>query len=189
LQQIAENLNLAEAKLCGHEPTRPLPTEARVDSSVAKARLMHTLYVGAHGIAVALQLHQRDLRAALSGKHRLPFGESFELTRQTQHRIAAFEQLAGSCVARIYPDDSRALFREPIGGGRLARALARWDVQAHRTLATSTSTADLLYVSKTERAVGALSHLILRAGAATGAVDPGQYGERLSPAMERTEGA
>jgi hypothetical protein len=186
---IAENLSLAEAKLCGPEPPRPLPRQARADSSVAKARLMHTLYVGAHGITVALQLHERDLLAALSGKHRLPFGESLEQTRQTQHRIAAFEQLAGSCVARTYPDDSRALFREPIGDGRLAQALARWDVQAHRTLASSTSTADLMVINQTERAIGAWSHLILRAAATTGAVDGDQQRERLSPAMERVEAA
>ena len=186
---IAENLSLAEARLCGREPPRPQPTEVLVNSGIAKARLVHTLYVGAHGLAVALRLHERDLLAAVCGKHRLPFGESFEQPRQAQHRIAAFEQLAGSCVARTYPDGSRALFREPIGDGRLAQALARWDVQAHRTLATSTSAADLMVISQTERAIGAWSHPILRAAATTGAVDGDQQREHPSPAMARVKAA
>ncbi len=189
LLQIAEQLSLAEDRLCRREPPGRLPSQAGADPALAKARLMHTLYVGAHAIAVALQQHQRDLRAAVSGKHRLPFGESFEQTRQAQQRMAGFEQLAGAWVARTYPEHSRALLRGPPGDGRLAQALARCDVQAHRSLATSTSTADLLYASTTERAIGSLSHLILGAGAATGALDPGQYRERLSPALDRAEGA
>lgn len=188
LLRIAENLNLAEERLL-REPVPARPEDTPPEPGVARILLMHTLFVGAHAITVALQLHHRDLRAAMAGKDRLPFGESLEATRHAQHRMAAFEQLAGSLVARTHRHDTPELTGEPDGDGRLAVDLARWDIQAHRTLATSTSTADLLYASRTEQAVTALSHLILRAGAATGAIDPEQYRERLSPAMSHAEAA
>jgi hypothetical protein len=188
LLRIAENLNLAEERLL-REPLPARPGDTPLDPGAARTLLMSTLYVGAHAITVALQLHHRDLRAAMAGKDRLPFGESLEATRHAQHRMAAFETLAGSLVARTHRDGTQPLVGEPGGGGRLAVVLARWDIQAHRTLATSTSTADLMYASRTEQAVTALSHLILRAGAATGALDPEQYRERLSPAVSHVEAA
>jgi len=80
LLEIADNLlrarNLVERY---GQDVQPTDAEARADIAAARARVMHTLYVGAHGTAVALREYANDLRDRLRVDSR----------RRLAHRIAA----------------------------------------------------------------------------------------------------
>src|SRR4029453_13583098 len=104
-------------------------------------QVMHTLYVAAHGTAVALGGHVTDLehRLAAGGRRRQRLAErptALEITAAQGMiaRVDGFERLAGAYLfglpaASANPEQ----VREATPGNRLATALAAWEVQAHRT--------------------------------------------------------
>ena len=95
--------------------------EVRADLEAAKARLMHVLYVGAHGVQVALNRDLRDLAVMPAAKRAALPAESMKRTVEARDRMAAFEQLAGSYVSGTFP---AALHGEhkPLPGARPAAA-------------------------------------------------------------------
>jgi hypothetical protein len=92
LLEIGRNLSRAR-ELVGRYggDVQPTGAEARADVGAACARLMHTLYVGAHGTAVALRDHATDLRDRLRDdtRRRRPIG-----SRPTVREIEAAEAMA-----------------------------------------------------------------------------------------------
>lgn len=189
LARISENLTRAADLVTRHvTATRPLGEPARGDLDATKARLVHTLYISAHGVAIALHQHVHDLEVEMATRSRLPAGQSLQQSRAAHTRLRAFEQLAGSYVARTYPGDLAGEHREPAERGRLAQTLASWDVQAHRTLASSTSTADLMMASRIQALIASTGSTLMRAAATTGHIDQEQYQARLAPALDSAQG-
>ena len=69
LLQVCENLTLAAELLPRRRADiRPMRKQVRADLEAAKARLMHVLYVGAHGVQVALNRDLRDLAVMPAAK-------------------------------------------------------------------------------------------------------------------------
>lgn len=188
LLRIAENLTRAADLVTRFGAVRrPLSEPVRGDLDAAKARIMHILYVGSHGVALAVGLHLRHLEAHQATRPDLRQGQSLHAGRAAHARLAAFEQIAGSYVARTYPRNLAGEHREPPEHDRLAQALANWDVQAHRSLAASINAADLMLASATQALIAEAGSVLLRAAATAGRIDPEHYRARLSPALDNAQ--
>lgn len=188
LLRIAENLTRAADLVTRFGAVRrPLSEPVRGDLDAAKARIMHILYVGSHGVALAVGHHLRDIEGSQRAGPHIAQGQSLHAGRAAHARLAAFEQIAGSYVARTYPRDLAGEHREPPKHDRLAQALANWDVQAHRSLAASTRTADLMLASATQALIAEAGSVLLRAAATAGLIDPEHYRARLGTALDSAQ--
>ncbi|MBO1756541.1 hypothetical protein [Allobranchiibius sp. CTAmp26] len=155
------------------------------DLHAARMRVMHTLYVSAHAVGVAVHQHVEDCRVN-AGRHAsardlraIPRG------RDAATRIGALEQLAGEYVGRRF---SRAVdgehYTPPAGMGRLNLALTRWDTQVHRTLAATPRAPNLHLVTATQGMIATASTAILAAAASAGQVDDDAYEHRIATALD-----
>ena len=188
LLHVAETLTRA-ADLIGRRGghIRPMDTAVRADVDAARMRIMHTLYVGAHGVGVAARQHVADVELSTRGKSSR---ESRGVPRGQDaiSRLAAFEQLAGAYVGNRFARAAQGeQVRGPYGTERLQRALIGWDIQAHRTLAASPTAANLLLASRTQAGIATAAGAILHAGARTGHVDTDAYEHRLAPTVDATQ--
>ena len=155
---------------------------------------MHTLYVAAHGTAVALDAYVADLqhRLAAGTRRRQPLAE-----RPTALEIAAaqgmiarfdgFEQLAGASLFGLpltsaNPDQ----VRDAAPATRLETALAAWEVQAHRTLANNPDPADLVRVARVQALITSTTSVLTEAAARKGHID-NDIMQRLKPALEASQ--
>jgi hypothetical protein len=161
----------------------------RADLDAAKARLMHVLYVGAHGVQVALNRDLRDLAVIPATRRAALSAESGKRTVEARDRMAAFEQLAGSYVSRTFPAALRGEYKPAAEPDRLRQALATWDIQAHRALSGTPTAATIMLIAQTQAHTAFASQTLLRAAAETGAIEPGQYRTRLAPALESAQTA
>jgi len=168
---------------------RPVDPEVRADLDAARMRIMHTLYVGAHGVGVAARHHVHDVELSTRGKSSR---ESRGVPRGQDaiSRLAAFEQLAGAYVGNRFARAAQGeQVRGPYGSERLQQALIGWDIQAHRTLAATPTAANLLLASRTQAGIATAAGAILHAGARTGHVDTHAYQHRLAPTLDATQQA
>lgn len=74
----------------------------------------------------------------------------------------------------------------PPPGTRLELAIARWDIQAHRTLAAQPSPPDLVRVARTQALIATTALIITAAADDQGKVDSGAV-QRLTPALEAAQ--
>src|SRR5215218_8024746 len=143
LLQIAHHLSRARILVERYgRDVEPTTADVRADIAAARARIMHTLYVSAHGTAVAITEHTKNLQDQLQIdiRRRRPVAE-----RPSSHEIGAaqalsirfgvFEQLVGGYVA-AHPVTPAVLGESKAvpPASRLQSVLAGWDIQAHRTL-------------------------------------------------------
>lgn len=176
----------------GHDVS-PASPRVRADIEAARMRIMHTLYVGAHGVGVALHEHVRDLyHGAAAGLSGSPKREPSGVGRRqaTIQRFAAFEQMAGDYIGGRYAEALRGeMTQPPVTHDRLHGALIGWDIAAHRTLATSRTGPNLLLVARTQALVATASAVILDAAAETGHIDAVPYRQRLALAIDASQEA
>jgi hypothetical protein len=190
LLRVAETFTRA-ADLIGRRGGHIRPTDpaVRTDLDAARMRIMHTLYLGAHGVGVAAGQHVRDVELSTRGKssresRAVPRGQD------ATNRLAAFEQLAGAYVGSRFARAAQGeQVRGPYGTERLQQALIGWDIQAHRTLAATPIAANLLMASRTQAGVATVAGVILHAAARTGHVDARAYEHRLAPTIDATQEA
>jgi hypothetical protein len=155
---------------------------------------MHTLYVAAHGTAVAFRGYVTDLqrRLEVGTRRRKPMAErptALEITA-TQGMIArfdGFEQLAapylfGKPRASANPDQVSVA----AAATRLETALAAWEIQAHRTLANGPDSTDLVRVARVQALIAATTGILTGAAARKGHIDD-QLLRRLAPALEASQ--
>ena len=188
LLHVAETLTRA-ADLIGRRGghIRPTDTAVRADLDAARMRIMHTLYVGAHGVGVAARQHVADVELSTRGKSSRE-GRGVPRGQDAINRLAAFEQLAGAYVGNRFARAAQGEHvRGPYGTERLQQALIGWDIQAHRTLAASPTAANLLLASRTQAGIATAAGAILHAGARTGHVDTDAYEHRLAPTVDATQ--
>ena len=196
LTQIADNLSRARHLVEPHDRTSPAsaPGNAARDIQDLHGQVMHTLYVAAHGTAVALGAHVTDLQ------HRLAAGErrrqrlaerptALEITA-AQGMIArfdGFEQLAGAYLFGLPPTSANPeQVREAAPATRLETALAAWEVQAHRTLANNPDPADLVRVARVQALITSTAGVLTEAAARKGHID-NDIMQRLAPALEANQ--
>jgi hypothetical protein len=194
LTQIADNLARARHLVEPHGPSQQAPAETQRDSQDLHGQVMHTLYVAAHGTAVALGGHVADLqhRLAAGERRRQPFAErptALEITA-AQGMIArfdGFEQLAGAYLFGLPTTSANPdQLREAAPATRLATAMAAWEVQAHRTLANNPDPADLVRVARVQALITSTTSILTEAAARRGYID-NDIMQRLAPALEANQ--
>lgn len=185
---IAEAFAAARDLVATHSSSRGgvQSLERARDVHAARTRIMHTLYVGAHSVSVAVREHIRDLQE-------MPRLEQ-QSTRATRgiprgqdalERLTAFEELAGSFLAGHLVRSLEGERREEYAGlARLGDALAWWDLQARRTLAAGATPANLSAIARTQAMANRTALILVRAAAHTGTADPVIYEREIAPAFE-----
>ena len=172
LLEIAHNLSHTRELIERYgRDVQPTSAEARTDIAAARARVMHTLYVGAHGTAVALRDYANDLRDRLrvDTQRRRPVGlrpeaREIQAAEAMLSRFEVFEQLAAgyvsahpvtaSVLGEVYPNPPPS---------RLQSALTAWDIQAHRTLATDPDAADLVRIGRVQAIIASAAAVVTEA--------------------------
>jgi len=188
LLRIAESFARAADLISRHATASPpLSEPEQRDLQAARTRIMHTLYIGSHGVAVAVGQRARELEMKMAARGALTSGDSLRHSRAAHARLTAFEQHAGAVLKGTYPRALAGEHREPPAATRLAHALASWDIQAHRTLTRRLNTADLMLTARTQSVVLAACTTLTRVAADVGQLDRQQYTTRLSPAVETSQ--
>ena len=178
--QIASTLVQA-AELVARYGADVAPTEQRVrrDIQATRTRLMHAVYLSAHGVTVALHERSRDLREAAAAEGTplpLAAGRSPYLVASTAtwtHRMSVCERTAGAYLGQRCHEQ---LADEVDGAGeatdpnRVRRALAGWDIQAHRTLAAHPTPANLVLASATQARIADTTAFLLTSASASRAL-------------------
>ena len=196
LMEIAENLSrarhLVERPARNSQPTTP---EKQSDNQDPSAQVMHTLYVAAHGTAVALNAYVADLkdRLEMGRRRRQPMAErptALEIT-EAQGMIArfgGFEQLAAAYLFGQPPISANhpGLVKSAALATRLGSALVAWEMQAHRTLAAGPDPTDLVRVARVQVLITATTGILTEAAARNGHVDRDMI-QQLGPALEANQ--
>src|SRR5215207_3135976 len=195
LLQIAHNLSRARILVERYGgDVQPTTADVRGDIAAARARIMHTLYVAAHGTAVAIIEHTKDLQEQLriDIRRRRPVAQrpSVHESKAAQAlsiRFRVFEQLVGRYVAG-HPVTPAALgeMRPVPPASRLQSVLAGWDIQAHRTLLANPDAADLVRVSRIQALIASATAVVSEAAANQGIVDR-QVAQRVIPFLDETQ--
>jgi hypothetical protein len=195
LTEIADNLSRARHLIerIGR-PSGPATVNRQAHTPDVHGQVMHTLYVAAHGTAVALGGYVRELqhRLEVGARRREPLAErptTLEITEAQGMiaRFSGFEQLAaaymfGQPLTSADPGQRRAA--SP--ARRLETALAAWGVQAHRTLAANPDPADLVRIARVQALITSTASVISEAAATRGHIDDDVM-QRLGPALEASQ--
>ncbi|GAB4002313.1 hypothetical protein [Nocardioides ultimimeridianus] len=196
---ITDNLGRAR-QLVDKYGSEIAPHQPRVqkDLEAARTRIVHTLYIATHGVVVALNEDGRQrasdptrteaLRAAAAhyrGRYEVGPGVRWA------SRLGVAERVLGSY---LQPGNyAQALAHErtaPVEGlPRLREALARFDIQAHRTLVAAPHAGNLVLAARTEGMFFGAALVLARAAAETGhlepaGIDPTRLEQRLTAAGE-----
>ena len=155
------------------------PTESFRDLEAARARIIHSLYVSAHDVGVALHQHGHSRyhdalgtrRPIELNAHHSPY--AVPTTTQWIRRMAVSEATAGRYLNGRFTQALRGEASSPIeDDARISRALAGWDIQAHRTLASDAWPTNMILITRTQGLI---------AGAATVLLDAAQLAGHLEP--------
>jgi hypothetical protein len=194
LSEISDNLSRARHLIERHDrSSQTANIDRHAHSPDIRGQVMHTLYVAAHGTAVAIGAYVGELRHRLevASCRRQPMAErptTLEIT-EAQGMIArfgGFEQLASAYMfGQSLPSGSAGL-RSAALATRLETALAVWEVQAHRTLAASPDSADLVRVARVQALIISATSIITEAAATTGHIDRDLL-QRLVPTLEANQ--
>jgi hypothetical protein len=196
-QQIGANFTQARRLLQGQPvASEAISTPNQTGSTAANTQVLHALYVAAHATAVALTGYERDLqrRLEVSARRRQPLVErptalEVESAKGMMARFDAIEQLAaGSVGARRINAAGQPATGRHRSATRLGTALAAWEIQAHRTLASHPDPADLVRVARVQALIATTTGVVSEAAARRGEVDAGVI-ERVAPALENAQPA
>ncbi|GAB3668707.1 hypothetical protein GCM10027596_39920 [Nocardioides korecus] len=193
--QISETLRTVGALIGRYGtdvPTHQSRTARDIDAT--RARVMHTLYVTAHAITVALNSHGRDLvRDSRSQGRAIPLSSihtpyAVPPTVAWMQRAARCENLAHNYLeGRFATAPHGEAVRSTEDQDRIPRALARWDIQAHRTLAHDPSPANLVLITRSQSLITGASITLFDAVVHDRPhdVDEAPQLERARPAISR----
>lgn len=155
---------------------------------------MHTLYVGAHGTAVALREYAADLgdRLRLDTQRRRPVDSrptvrEIEAAEAMASRFEVFEQLAaGYVAAHLVTASVLGEVRPTPRPSRLQSALTAWEIQAHRTLATDPDAADLVRIGRVQALIASAAAVLTEAAAQKSEIDP-EVVERVTATLDAAQ--
>ena len=193
--EIADNLSRARHLIeRDGRPSGPATANRQADTPNIHGQVMHTLYVAAHGTAVALGGYVTELqhRLEVGTRRRQPMAErptTLEITEAQGMiaRFSGFEQLAAANVfGQPIPSADPGQRRAVAPATRLETALAAWEVQAHRTLAASPDPADLVRIARVQALITSATGVITEAAARRGHLDDDVM-QRLGPALEASQ--
>jgi hypothetical protein len=173
---------------------QPTSADARADIAAARARVMHTLYVGAHGTAVALRDYAADLRdrLRLDTQRRWPVDSrpnvrEIEAAEAMASRFEVFEQLAAGYVAP-HPVTASVLggVRPTPRPSRLQSALTAWEIQVHCTLATVPDAADLVRIGRIQALIASAAAVVTEAAGQKTEIDP-EMTDRVAATLDASQ--
>jgi hypothetical protein len=162
-------------------------TESFRDLEAARARIMHALYVSAHAVGVSLHQHGRSRYQAALGTNRpielnhrhSPY--AVPPTTEWIRRMAVSEAAAGRYLDGRFTQALRGEANRPIEDNtRISQALARWDIQAHRTLASDVWPTNMVLITRTQGLIAGAAMVLVDAAQHAGHLEPN---DRLSPAI------
>ena len=191
LSEISDNLSRARHLIERHDrSSHPANTARDAHTPDIRGQVMHTLYVAAHGTAVALGGYVTGLqhRLEVGSRRRQPMAERPTILEITEAqgmnaRFGGFEQLAAAYMfGQPLPSGDPGL-RSAAPSTRLETALAAWEVQAHRTLAANPDSADVVRVARVQALIASTTSIVTEAAATTGHIDPDLW-QRLAPTLE-----
>jgi hypothetical protein len=181
MHAIASNLTRAHALVDKYgselEPHRP---RVQKDLESARTRVVHTLYLATHGVVVALNEDGRQrasdptrteaLRAAAAHRGRYEVGPGVRWA----DRLGVAERVLGNYFQPGHYAEALAHEQTApvVGLTRLREALARFDIQAHRTLVEAPNPGNLVLATRTEGMFFGAALVVARAAAETGQLDP-----------------
>lgn len=190
LSAMAKTLDHATSLVRRFSDHRPLSGSAREDLHAARARIMHSLYVASHAVTVSLVQHGRT-RHDQAARTRRPLAAP---ANQTPYAVAP----TTTWVRRMSATEAAAASFAPHGRlpgllngeqpnppqdtSRLTRALAQWDVQAHRGLVSPEWRDNMALIARTEALIIGTAMVLVTAAAAIGKLD---LSPRLRPALDR----
>jgi hypothetical protein len=195
VDQITETLRTAGALIARYGTDLPAhQTHTARDIDAARARVMHTLYITAHAISVALNTYGRDLvresqaqgrPIPLSGIH-TPY--AVPPTVKWMQRAVRCENLARYYLQGRFATAANGEAVQSVEDqDRIPCALARWDIQAHRTLTHNPSPANLVLITRTQALITGATITLSDAvafGRTRGAHEAPEH-ERARPAISR----
>ena len=194
LSEISDNFSRARHLIERHgRSSQTANTDRDAHAPDLRGQVMHTLYVAAHGTAVALGAYVGELqhRLEVGSRRRQPMAERPTILEITEAqgmiaRFGGFEQLAAAYMfGQPLPSGDPGL-RSAAPSTRLETALVAWDVQAHRTLADSPDSADLVRVARVQALITSTASIVTEAAATTGHIDPDLL-QRLAPTLEANQ--
>jgi len=161
--------------------------DAHRDLEAARTRIMHGLYVAAHAVTVALHKHGRDRvndaratgRPVQLSQHQSPYAiapTGVWIDRMTTCETTARRYLADHFAPALAGEAIRPLDVP----GRLAQALANWDIQSHRALAGNPTPANILLITRTQGLIAGAGMVLVDAAATARILEPSG---RLMPAI------
>ncbi|NHA68759.1 hypothetical protein [Phycicoccus flavus] len=167
--------DLIHATWRGLEPGR---VDVLVDATAARARVLHSVYVATHavGLAVGQEIRDREHGPATRSRHAT---HRLAALRYTRDRLQVAERITGTELYRVFPHALTGEHRDPPAAGRVATVLARWDLEAHRALATHPGLPTLFEVTRIQAATTAMTHRIMAAAASQGDLDALTFQEQL----------
>ena len=188
MTQMAQTLSQAGALVRRYGTEIPIErTEAHRDLEATRARIMHALYVTAHAVGVSLHQHGRtrfhearnsDRPLELSRTHS-PY--AVPPTIGWIRRIAVSERAAGRYLSGRFTQALAGEASRPVEDDtRISRALAGWDIQAHRTLASEHWPVSMLLITRTPGLIAGAAMVLVDAAQLAGELDPS---DRLTPAI------
>ena len=157
------------------------------DLEAARARIMHALYVSAHAVGVSLHQHGHSRYQAALGTNRpielnqrhSPY--AVPPTTEWIRRMAVSEAAAGRYLDGRFTQALRGEANRPIEDDtRISRALAGWDIQAHRTLASDAWPTNMVLITRTQGLIAGAAMVLVDAAQHAGHLEPN---DRLSPAI------
>jgi hypothetical protein len=161
--------------------------DAHRDLEAARTRIMHGLYLTAHAVNVALHENGRDRvndaresgRRVQLAQHHSPYAVA--PTGVWIDRMSACENAAhGYLTDRPAQALAGEAIRPVDNPGRLAQALATWDIQSHRALARDLAPANILLITRTQGLIASAGMVLVDAAATAGILEPP---DRLAPAI------
>lgn len=157
------------------------------DLEAARARIMHALYVSAHAVGVSLHQHGHSRYQAALGTNRpielnqrhSPY--AVPPTTEWIRRMAVSEAAAGRYLDGRFTQALRGEANRPIEDDtRISQALAGWDIQAHRTLASDAWPTNMVLITRTQGLIAGAAMVLVDAAQHAGHLEPN---DRLSPAI------
>ena len=143
---------------------------AHRDLEAARTRIMHGLYVTAHVVNVALHEHGRDRvndarsagRRVRLAQHHAPY--AIAPVGAWIDRMTACENTARSYLSNRFVQALTGEAINPVDDpGRLAQALANWDIQSHRALAGHLEPSNIVLIARTQCLIASATLVIVDA--------------------------
>jgi len=188
MTQMAKTFRQADALVRRYGADIPIKrADVHRDLEAARARIMHSLYLTAHAAGVSLHQYGRsryqdacgsDRPLELSRRHS-PY--AVPPTTEWIRRMAVSEAAAGRYLDGRFTDALLGESVRPVQDEtRIARALAGWDIQAHRTLASSNWPDNMLLVTRTQGLIAGAALMLVEAAQFAGTLEAS---DRLTPAI------